>query len=211
MTADPPESASQGTPGSQHTALEGYLDGQILIAMPVMSDPRFERTLIYLCAHSEEGAMGLVINKPAENINFEDLLEKLSIDVSGDAGPGEIELPPVLVGGPVDMGRGFVLHSQDFRSETSTLNVTDTIGLTSTVDILRSIAEGKGPKHVLLALGYSGWGAGQLEQEIQSNGWLHCETDEDLLFGRDLEGKYTRALTKLGVDVSALSGRTGEA
>ncbi len=190
-----------------------YLDGQLLIAMPGISDPRFERTVIYLCAHSDEGAMGIVVNKRAENIEFAELLDRLEIAVPSEP----ITLPPraddvqVHFGGPVEMGRGFVLHTSDYFASDATLPIDEAIGLTATLDVLRAIASGAGPRHALLALGYSGWGPGQLEREICSNGWLHCEADEVLIFGGELDQKYDSALAKLGVSTSALSSEAGHA
>jgi putative transcriptional regulator len=191
----------------------GYLDGQLLIAMPVMGDPRFERSVIYMCAHSSEGAMGIMVNRPAGSIDFPELLVQLDIIKEGD----EIKLPEtaesmkVLKGGPVDTGRGFVLHSSDFYIENATLRIDDGICLTATVDILKAIAKGSGPKHAILALGYAGWAPGQLENEIQGNGWLHCDADQDLIFGGDVEEKYTRALRKIGIDPGMLSNDAGHA
>ncbi len=191
----------------------GYLDGHLLIAMPVMGDPRFERSVIYLCAHSAEGAMGIMVNRPASSIEFPELLVQLNIINKTD----EIKLPEnaesmkVLRGGPVDTGRGFVLHSSDFYIENATLPIDDKICLTATVDILRAIAKGTGPKHAILALGYAGWAPGQLETEIQDNGWLHCDADPDLIFGGDVEEKYTRALRKIGIDPGMLSNEAGHA
>ena len=188
------------------------LSGKLLIAMPGMGDPRFERSIVYLCAHSPEGAMGLVVNKPAPNITFPQLLKQLSIDVPSS---DQIRVPlpqiHVLFGGPVETGRGFVLHSQDYYSEETTLPVTEDIGLTASVDVLRAIVRGDGPSHAILALGYSGWAPGQLEAEIQQNGWLHCDADDELLFGDNLEAKYPHAMAKLGIDLSALSGQAGHA
>jgi len=190
-----------------NSADRGYLDGQLLIAMPVMGDPRFERSVIYLCAHSAEGAMGIMVNRPASSIEFPELLVQLNIIKKAD----QIKLPEnaegmkVLRGGPVDTGRGFVLHSSDFHIENATLPIDDKICLTATVDILRAIAKGTGPKHAILALGYAGWAPGQLETEIQDNGWLHCDADSDLIFGGDVEEKYTRALRKIGIDPGMLS------
>src|SRR2546430_5735186 len=166
----------------------GYLDGQMLIAMPAMRDERFLRSVIYVCAHSSEGAMGIVVNQPAANINFSDLLVQLEVIPAADL----IQLPPragmvkVLKGGPVETGRGFVLHSADFFIENSTLPIDDGICLTATLDILKAIARGDGPASALLALGYAGWAPGQLESEIQGNGWLHCAPDSDLIFGTDV-------------------------
>ncbi len=190
-----------------------YLDGQLLVAMPRMTDRRFARSVIYLCAHSEEGAMGLIINQRAANISAPDLLERLGIDTrSGDDEvANEVLSLPIQVGGPVEMGRGFVLHSADYSSEDSTLNIEGDICLTATVDILKAIAEGRGPNRAILALGYSGWSPGQLESEIQANGWLHCPADPDLVFGDDLENKYSRAMAKIGIDLSHLVSDAGHA
>jgi putative transcriptional regulator len=191
----------------------GYLDGQILIAMPSMLDERFSRSVIYVCAHSSEGAMGIVVNQPAPNINFPDLLVQLEVIPAVDL----IELPhtagrvKVLKGGPVETGRGFVLHSADYFIENSTLPIDEGICLTATLDILKAIARGAGPASAVLALGYAGWGAGQLETEIQDNGWLHCPADSDLIFGADTASKYDMALRKLGVDPGMLSSEAGHA
>ena len=182
-----------------------YLSGQLLIAMPNMGDPRFARTVIYLCVHNEDGAMGLVINRLAGTVSFQDLLEQLGIS-SGDLGQ-EIR---VHFGGPVESGRGFVLHSTDYTQD-STLQVDSHMALTATIDILRDIAKGDGPENRILALGYAGCGPGQLDAEIQANGWLHVEADRNLIFDSDLEGKWERAIAKLGVDVSMLSGEAGHA
>jgi putative transcriptional regulator len=196
-----------------NSSKHGYLDGQLLIAMPVMEDPRFERSVIYLCAHSAEGAMGIVVNRPAGSIDFPELLVQLKIIAKSE----QIELPEhaetlqVLQGGPVDTGRGFVLHSSDFYIENATLLIDDQICLTATVDILKAIAKGAGPKHAVLALGYAGWRPGQLEAEIQDNGWLHCDADPDLVFGDDVEDKYSRALRKIGIDPGMLSNAAGHA
>jgi putative transcriptional regulator len=192
---------------------EGYLDGQMLIAMPVMGDPRFERSVIYMCAHSAEGAMGIIVNHPAGSIDFPGLLVQLDIIRKAD----QIKLPEtaetlqVLKGGPVDTGRGFVLHSGDFFIQDATLRIDEDICLTATVDILKAIAKGAGPKHAILALGYAGWAPGQLENEIQHNGWLHCPADADLVFGSAIEEKYPRALRKIGIDPGMLSGDAGHA
>lgn len=195
------------------SAGRGYLDGQMLIAMPTMRDERFMRSLIYVCAHSSEGAMGIVVNQPAANINFPDLLVQLEVIPAADL----IQLPPragevkVLKGGPVETGRGFVLHSADFFIENSTLPIDEGICLTATLDILKAIARGSGPVSALLALGYAGWAPGQLETEIQENGWLHCSADPELIFGTDTDGKYFKALKKLGVDLGMLSSQAGHA
>jgi len=195
------------------SAGRGYLDGQMLIAMPSMRDERFTRSLIYVCAHSSEGAMGIVVNQPASNINFSDLLVQLEVIPAGDL----IQLPPragevkVLKGGPVETGRGFVLHSADFFIENSTLPIDEGICLTATLDILKAIARGSGPVSALLALGYAGWAPGQLESEIQENGWLHCSADPELIFGNDTDSKYQKALKKLGIDLGMLSSEAGHA
>jgi len=196
-----------------NSAARGYLDGRLLIAMPVMGDPRFERSVIYLCAHSSEGAMGIMVNRPAGSIDFPELLVQLNIIDKDDQIklPQNAETMQVLRGGPVDTGRGFVLHSSDFYLDNATLPIDDKICLTATVDILKAIASGKGPKHAILALGYAGWGPGQLENEIQGNGWLHCDADPELVFGDDVEEKYTRALRKIGIDPGMLSGEAGHA
>jgi putative transcriptional regulator len=191
----------------------GYLDGQLLVAMPVMGDPRFERSVIYLCAHSSEGAMGIMVNRPAGSIDFPELLVQLNIINKADQIklPGDAESLQVLQGGPVDTGRGFVLHSSDFYIKDATLKIADGICLTATIDILKAIARGVGPKHAILALGYAGWGPGQLENEIQDNGWLHCDADPELIFGDDVEEKYSRALRKIGIDPGMLSNEAGHA
>jgi putative transcriptional regulator len=190
----------------------GYLDGQMLIAMPAMRDERFARSLIYVCAHSSEGAMGIVVNQPAENIKFPDLLVQLDVIPAKDL----IELPPkadvkVLKGGPVETGRGFVLHSADFFIENSTLPIDNGICLTATLDILKAIAQGQGPRSAVLALGYAGWAPGQLENEITENGWLNCDADPELIFGTDTNGKYQQAMRKIGIDLGKLSSEAGHA
>lgn len=190
-----------------------YLDGQMLIAMPSMRDEQFARTLIYLCAHSAEGAMGIVLNQPASHIDFADLLVQLDVVPAAD----RILLPKragtikVLRGGPVETGRGFVLHSADYFVENSTLSIDDGICLTATLDILKAIAGGEGPSSAVLALGYAGWAPGQLETEIQANGWLNCPADSDLIFGERVESKYDLALRKLGIDPAFLSSDAGHA
>jgi putative transcriptional regulator len=190
----------------------GYLDGQILIAMPVMEDERFARSVIYICAHSSEGAMGIVLNRPAGSIDFPDLLVQLDIVDTPEqiVVPSHAEEMKVMKGGPVETGRGFVLHSSDFFIKNATLPIDDGICLTATLDILKAIAKGEGPRRAILALGYAGWAPGQLESEIQENGWLHCPADTDLIFG-DVDAKYERALRKLGVDLAMLSTEAGHA
>jgi putative transcriptional regulator len=192
----------------------GYLDGQFLIAMPAMSDRRFARAVIYMCAHSTQGAMGLIVNQRAPHISFPELLEKLSI--GSDAKSGAVARAALIdmdvhVGGPVDTGLGFVLHSSDYFAEDSTLPINDDVSLTATVEILRAIANGNGPNRAILALGYAGWRPGQLEDEIHANGWLHCPADLDLLFDRNLDSKYERALSKIGINPSHLVNEAGHA
>ena len=189
----------------------GFLDDQFLIAMPGMKDDRFARAVIYICAHSDEGAMGLIINQ-TQHMLFPDLLVQLGILNEQEA----IRLPPqardfvIRNGGPVDRSRGFVLHSDDYTVDSS-LPVSEDICLTATVDILRAISAGRGPRKALMALGYSGWGAGQLETEIAENGWLTCPANADLLFDPDLDRKYDRALASIGIDPARLSGVAGHA
>lgn len=210
-----PKSGAAKKPAAAKARGDGpsYLDGQLLIAMPVMEDERFARSVIYICAHSSEGAMGIIVNRPAGSIDFPELLVQLDIVEK----PEQIKLPDhaesmkVLRGGPVETGRGFVLHSSDFFIKDATLPIDDGICLTATVDILKAIAGGTGPKHAILALGYAGWAPGQLENEIQENGWLHCDADADLIFGDDIEEKYDRALHKLGIEPGMLSAEAGHA
>ena len=185
---------------------ENFLEGKLLIAMPGMADERFAQTVIYMCAHSSKGAMGIVINKPIPGLSFTELMKQLQIDTRPVAG----ELP-ILYGGPVETGRGFVLHSGDYEGSDSTLPVSEDISLTATLDILRAIAEGRGPKHALFALGYAGWGAGQVESEFQFNGWLHCQADPDLVFGTNAQEKWSVALSRLGIGPSGLVADTGRA
>ena len=177
----------------------------MLIAMPQMQDQRFTRSVVYLCAHTAEGAMGLVINRLFNSLSFPDLLEQLNITPTPLCDPIRIHF-----GGPVEAGRGFVLHSTDYLQET-TLLVDGNVALTATVDVLKAIAEGRGPRQCLLALGYAGWGAGQLDHEIRENAWLNVPADDDLLFGVELEHKWERAIAKIGVDFSMLSGEAGHA
>lgn len=190
-------------------AVEGdsFLEGKLLIALPGMPDPRFEKSVIFMCAHSlQTGAMGIIINKKIEGLDFRDLVQKLEIPMSARTPDF-----PVLYGGPVETGRGFVLHTGEYESEESTLPVTEDISLTATLDILRAIADGRGPAKSIFALGYAGWGAGQIEDEIRSNGWIHCEADPEILFDVDLDSKWSTALAKLGIDVSSLSAHAGRA
>ena len=191
----------------------GYLDGQMLIAMPGLQDGPFARSLVYLCAHREDGAMGIIVNQGAPAVKFPELLVQLGVVNESEA----IVLPPragaikVLRGGPVETGRGFVLHSSDYFIDNSTLPIADDVCLTATLDILKAIAKGDGPQKAVLALGYAGWSSGQLEAEIRNNGWLHCPADPGLIFDSDFAGKYERALAKIGVNLATLSGESGRA
>ena len=183
------------------------------MAMPSMTDRRFARTVIYVCAHSNEGAMGLIINQPARNITAPDLLERLGISTRGedDVVANEIMALSIQVGGPVETGRGFVLHSADYFGDDTTLAIEQGVCLTATIEILKAIAQGRGPKNAILTLGYSGWSPGQLESEIQANGWLNCPADPEIIFDVDLESKYARAMAKLGIDLSHLVSDAGHA
>ena len=191
------------TPEEEDTST--YLTGSLLISMPQMRDDRFTRSVVYICAHTSDGAMGLIINKIVESVSFPELLDQLNIDTS--ATNKEIR---VHFGGPVETGRGFVLHSADYVQD-ATLVIDDSVALTATVDILKSIAEGDGPDKSILALGYAGWAPGQLDQEIQANGWLSVPADNDLVFGDDPDTKWEKAMGKIGIDFNMLSGDTGHA
>jgi len=189
-----------------------YLDGQLLVAMPLMTDKRFARSVIYMCAHSDKGAMGLIINQRAPHISFRELLGQLNISTRDpDKVDADLIDISVHVGGPVETGRGFVLHSSDYYAADSTLAIDDSVSLTATVDILKAMAAGRGPGRAILALGYAGWRAGQLESEISANGWLHCPADAELLFDCALDQKYERALSKIGIDPSHLVSVAGHA
>lgn len=193
---------SPQTVGGEH-----FLEGKFLIALPSMSDPRFERAVIYICAHSSEtGTMGLIINKPIDELNFHELMQKLGIPIcSNDTNI------PVLYGGPVETGRGFVLHGSDYQTDNSTVSVTPGISLTATVDILTALAAGDGPTQAIFALGYAGWDAGQVEDEIRQNGWLHCDADVETLFHIPHQAKWEMSLKKMGIKISGLSAHTGRA
>lgn len=184
---------------------ESYVTGQLLIAMPGMRDERFAKTVIYMCAHTEEGAMGLVLNQRFEALTFTELMSQLELEekhVTNDV--------PVHFGGPVEAGRGFVLHTSDYQQD-ATLEVVDGVALTATVDILKAIARGNGPKKSLLALGYAGWGPGQLDMEIRANGWLQVPSDAEIIFDDQLETKWERAFRRLGIDPRMLSDDMGHA
>jgi putative transcriptional regulator len=185
----------------------GHLEGQVLIAMPNMPDPKFSQAVVFLCAHSERGAMGLVLNKLVGNITFVDLLRQLRIRPQTRT----MQTKAVQFGGPVETGRGFVLHSPEYNAGNATVQVGPGVGLTTSVDVLKAIAEGGGPQASMLALGYAGWGAGQLEREFGQNGWITCPADDYLIFGNQLQGKWEYALKKLGINPSQLSRDTGRA
>jgi putative transcriptional regulator len=189
------------------------LEGQFLIAMPALRDGPFARSVVYLCAHREDGAMGLIINHRVDEIDFAELLGQLGVMKTEKAIrlPAKAEAVRVMRGGPVETGRGFVLHSPDYGSTDSTVKIADEICLTATIDILRAIAKGSGPSHAVLALGYAGWSSGQLESEILANGWLTCPADPTLIFDADDSSKYDRALAKLGVHIGMLSSDAGHA
>lgn len=191
---------------------DGFLEGQLLVAMPLMSDKRFAKSVIYMLAHSDEGAMGLIINQQAPNISFPELMKQLSLAPQAEDDEAEVASDiRVHMGGPVDTQRGFVLHTPDYCSEDSTLSIDPRMSLTATVDILKAMAGGRGPNRAILALGYSGWSPGQLESEIHANGWLHCPADPDIVFHPDLDTKYERALSRIGIDPSHLVSQAGHA
>ena len=182
------------------------LSGRLLVAMPGMGDPRFTQSVVLICAHSDQGAMGLIVNKPAREIDVNDLLKQLEIDVAPGASPIRVHF-----GGPVECGRGFVLHSADYEATPSTLTIDARFGMTATLDILQDIAQGQGPDDAILALGYAGWGPGQLEHEIRDNGWLICDASAEIVFGDRDDGKWGAALKSLGIDALLLSSEGGRA
>jgi putative transcriptional regulator len=182
-----------------------WLTGQLLVATPGMADPRFVRSVIYICSHSPSGAMGLIVNRIFGDADFPMLLEQLNIKASGT--PPDI---PIQFGGPVEMGRGFVLHSNDYLRE-GTTRIDDTVAVTATTEIIQDIANGKGPSHALMILGYAGWSGGQLEEELKSNGWLTVQMDEEILFDKNLDSKWERALAKIGISPAMLSETQGNA
>lgn len=182
------------------------LDGKLLVAMPGMGDPRFEKAVILVCAHSAEGAMGLIVNRPTPDLSFANLLEQLSIPRAPEGRDIRVHF-----GGPVERGRGFVLHSGDYMGGPATMRIEGGYGMTATLDILEALARGEGPSRALLALGYSGWGPGQVEDEIRANGWLVVDAAADLVFSADDAGKWTGALKRLGIDPLTLSAASGRA
>lgn len=190
------------------------LAGQVLIAMPTIGDARFERTVVYLCVHDEEGAMGIVLNRPDAKRQVGDVLKELSLtdDAHYDNSKGDENNPlqsRVLIGGPVEKSRGFVLHTPHIVERDGTVAVTDDVHLSTTLDILRDIGRGNGPDRFLLALGFASWSAGQLDEEILQNAWLHGGMDADRLFDTPSELHYAASLTNLGVDINQLSHIAG--
>ncbi|HXV73616.1 MAG TPA: YqgE/AlgH family protein [Sphingomonadales bacterium] len=181
------------------------LEGKLLLAMPGMGDPRFVKSVIFMCTHTAEGAMGLAINQPLGHLSFSQLLQQLSIEA-----PARDDIR-IHAGGPVETGRGFVLHSPDYAQDTTLFINNGTVGLSATVDILKALARGNGPRNHLLALGYAGWGKGQLEFEIARNSWLTVDATDQLIFVVPAEEKWPRAMAEIGVDVSKLSAAAGHA
>jgi putative transcriptional regulator len=190
-----------------------FLTGMFLVAMPGMMDQRFDRAVIYLCAHSDDGAMGIIINKPAEDIVFPELLQQLEIipEKPSISLPSQAGNMKVLRGGPVETSRGFVLHSVPVEPIEGSVTAGDEIRLSATIDILKAIARGQGPDEAIFALGYAGWASGQLESEIQDNGWMICPLDRKILFDQEFDSKYVRALGSLGIDPAMLSPLAGHA
>lgn len=190
---------------------QGFLNGQFLLAMPGMNDERFARAVVYICSHSEEGAMGLIINQ-LQPVSFPDLLRQIGVIDDSDLIllPERAQNMVVRNGGPVDRTRGFVLHTDDYMVD-STLPVADDICLTATIDILRAIHSGNGPAQALMTLGYSGWAPGQLDAEFTENGWLACEAPMDMLFDSDITGKYDRLMAHMGIDMTRLVSEAGHA
>ncbi|HBS48966.1 MAG TPA: YqgE/AlgH family protein [Rhodobacteraceae bacterium] len=182
------------------------LTGKLLIAMPGMGDPRFDHSVVFLCSHDDEAAMGLIVNKPSADVTMKELMTQLELT----PGPGQRNVP-VYFGGPVEGARGFVLHTPDYASNLQTLAVNDGFAMTATLDILEDIAEGRGPERSMMVLGYAGWGPGQLESEIAMNGWLTTEADPKLVFDTPNAEKWGAALARLGVDPLTLSADAGRA
>ena len=203
--------SDHGQTKTGQTQLEGYFSGRVLVAMPHMNDPNFERAVVFICSHSPEGAMGLIINQPMPEITFGELIEQLDINSETPDILSMQQDPEICFGGPVDTGRGFVLHSDDYSSPQNTQTLASGISLTATLDILQSIANGKGPRKKLLTLGYAGWSAGQMEKELQDNAWLVAEPSEALLFDVEHEEKYIHALASLGITLEQLTSQSGHA
>lgn len=182
------------------------LSGKLLVAMPGMGDPRFEGAVVFMCEHGDKGSMGLIVNKPSQNLSFDELLEQLDLE----RGPA-LKTPDVHFGGPVEMGRGFVLHSSEYKDCQTSLDISDAFSMTATIDVLANIAAGRGPENAILALGYAGWAPGQLESEIIQNGWLTCDATPKIVFETQNPCKWQAALRSLGVDPKALSSTAGHA
>jgi putative transcriptional regulator len=185
---------------------KGFLQGKLLMAMPGMPDQRFEQSVILMCSHSEQGAVGLIVNKPIPALPFRDLMAKMDIPVSEST-----PRVPVLYGGPVETDHGYILHGTAGATRSSTIAITPEIALTPTVDVLRAIAEGRGPQRWLMALGHAGWGPGQIESEIAANGWIHCDADAGIVFDASMDAKWRLAFGKLGAGLSGLSSEAGRA
>jgi putative transcriptional regulator len=182
------------------------LTGKLIIAMPALGDPRFSHSVILICAHSNDGAMGLIVNKPMDDLSFSELLTHLDIPQAEKGRDIRVQF-----GGPVERGRGFVLHSTDFESGQATMTLPGDLAMTATLDILEALARGEGPRRAVLALGYAGWGPGQLEEEIGRNDWLTAEMSDDLIFSPDNDAKWGKALKGLGIDPISLSSAAGRA
>jgi putative transcriptional regulator len=200
-------------PSLKSSGDRGYLDGQFLVAMPGMADERFARSVVYMCAHTSEGSMGIVLNQRAPQVKLPELLVQLGVVPDGEAIllPVKARRINVLRGGPVETGRGFVLHSADYFVEAATMPVDEGLCLTTTIDILKAIARGEGPDRAVLALGYAGWSAGQIENEVRENAWLSCPADADIIFDDGIETKYERVMRSIGVDPAMLSAEAGRA
>lgn len=196
-----PQKVAEGKASSN----EGYLEGQLLIATPLIQGSCFQKSVIYVCAHNAEGAMGIILNQPLAQIDFVEILRQLGIDT-----PHVARKFPLHFGGPVEPARGFVLHTDEYKRDETVLFPAG-LALTSSLDVLKDIAEGEGPKKGLLALGYSGWSAGQLEQEIEANSWISVPATPWLVFDTDMDSKWMLAARSQGIDLSKLSGEVGHA
>ena len=193
--------------------LEDNLEGKLLISMPSIAEACFARSVVYICAHSKDGAIGLIVNQAAKSIDFSGLLEQLEIDELDKDTTGDTASlsHTVHFGGPVETSRGFVLHTPDYFQASSTVQMNDDFSLTSTPDVLKALMEGSGPENCIVALGYAGWSPGQLENEIRQNGWLYCDASPSIVFGHELEDKYDEALRTLGITSSQLIAEAGHA
>lgn len=198
-------SDEENTPGEMNS-----LKGSFLIAMPSMLDPRFERSVVFICSHSEQGAMGFVLNKPALEPQFAEILDEIGLEEEATRVRYAESPTQVYSGGPVEPGRGFVLHSLEYGIATSS-RIEDLAGITATIEILRAMARGHGPESAIMLLGYAGWGSGQLEEEISNNGWLTAPATREMIFDTPREDLYTAALAAIGVSVELLSGDAGHA